>query len=70
MTLPTSNPIRKKSPIACKKCGAVEFDRSSSEEGTIVTLYEQSFGVDDEVIHEGDQEFSYQCTECGAEFTG
>lgn len=58
------------SPIACKKCGSIEFERTVQQVPSIVKIFLVGGTIDDEVIREGDQEFTYHCAKCATIFDG
>jgi hypothetical protein len=50
--------------VACKKCGETTFHRNVEEEASLVKLFMKNGYIDDEVIQEGDRQFTYECAEC------
>ena len=55
---------------ACKKCGGTNFHRNVDEGPSLVKLFVRDGYIDDEVIHEGDRQFTYECAECDTIFEG
>lgn len=50
--------------VACRKCGGTTFHRNVEEEASLVKLFMKNGFIDDEVIREGDRQFTYECAEC------
>lgn len=51
--------------VLCGACGAPEFERIVQEDGTIVRLIDRNGSVFDDVIREGESDYTYRCTKCG-----
>lgn len=64
----TTAPVRK--AIFCKKCGSTEFNRIVEEEPSFVRVFMVDGYIDDEVIREGDKQFTYECANCSTIFDG
>jgi hypothetical protein len=50
--------------VACKKCGGTNFHRNVEEEASLVKIFIVDGQIDDEIIHEGDRQFTYECADC------
>jgi hypothetical protein len=56
--------------VACKNCGGTNFHRNVEEEASLVKIFIKDGYIDDEIIQEGDRQFTYECTGCYTIFEG